>query len=195
MTAPARAALSPARRLLPYLPPLALAVVAGAQFALAHSAPLSPWKGGGFGMFSTQDQPRSRTLRLHLLTDEGAFVVMDDRGPESLRAWPRRVALREVAREAACGAWRTAPLDSVGTVAAPSPAWDWVYRSRTLRQRSALVGVAVPAADDGRAVSVRAARAVVVTVGLDAGADSSVVALREVAAETVRYRDAGCSAS
>lgn len=166
------------------MPPLALAVVAGAQFVLAHATPLSPWKGGGFGMFASQDQPRARTLRVHLLTEAGAFVVLDDRGAESLLAWPRRAALREVARRAACARWRLVPLDSLGAVAAPSPAWDWVYRSPTLRRRAAVAGVAVP---EARGVSVRAARAVVVRLRLEP--DSSVVVSDVIAHATA----SGCS--
>ena len=187
---PPRAALSASRRFLPLIPPLALAVVAVAQFGLAHTAPLSPWKGGGFGMFSTQDQPRARTVRLHLLTPVGAFAVMDDGGGESLRAWPSRGALREVAAEAVCGRWRTVPLDSVGAVAAPSPAWDWVYRTRTMRRRSALAGVAVPD-DDG--VGVDSVRAVVVRQRLTVGADSSVIGSEVVASEVVSRAEARCS--
>lgn len=36
---------------------------------------LSPWKGGGFAMFSTIDSPNQRILRLQLHTDEGAITV------------------------------------------------------------------------------------------------------------------------
>ena len=192
MAGPVPAALSRARRFLPYLPPLALAVVAVAQFALAHGVPLSPWKGGGFGMFATLDQPRARTLRVHVLTDDGAFAVMDGPGDESLLAWPRRASLREAAREAACGRWRLAPLDSVGAVAAPSPVWDWVYRSPTLRERSALAGVAGPAAEGEPAATVRAARAVVTTTRIEPGAASSRVRSEVVAEATIGRAEAGC---
>lgn len=37
------------------IPPLLLVLVALAQIALAHTADLTPWKGGGFGMFATLD--------------------------------------------------------------------------------------------------------------------------------------------
>jgi hypothetical protein len=37
------------------LPPLLLCVVAATQIVLTRTASLTPWKGGGFGMFSTLD--------------------------------------------------------------------------------------------------------------------------------------------
>ena len=46
------------------LPAVLLAVVATAQIALSHVAMLSPWKGGGFGMFATLDGRPFRYARL-----------------------------------------------------------------------------------------------------------------------------------
>jgi hypothetical protein len=40
---------------LKFLPPALLIVVAVIQIGLARTAGLTPWKGGGFGMFSTLD--------------------------------------------------------------------------------------------------------------------------------------------
>ena len=45
------------------LPGALLALVAGFQIALAHFTPLSPWKGGGFGMFASLDGGSFRTVR------------------------------------------------------------------------------------------------------------------------------------
>ena len=42
-------------RLLPYLPPLLLCLVALLQLFLVRTHDLTPWRGGGFGMFSTND--------------------------------------------------------------------------------------------------------------------------------------------
>jgi hypothetical protein len=42
-------------RYLPYFPALLLFVVACMQVYLVRTHDLSPWKGGGFGMFSTND--------------------------------------------------------------------------------------------------------------------------------------------
>jgi hypothetical protein len=42
--------------------PALLAAVAAIQIGLVNWAGLSPWKGGGFGMFSTIDSVRERTV-------------------------------------------------------------------------------------------------------------------------------------
>lgn len=44
------------------LPAWLLVVVAAAQVIAAKAGPLSPWLGGGFGMFSTTDAPSRRHL-------------------------------------------------------------------------------------------------------------------------------------
>ncbi|ODA29169.1 hypothetical protein [Planctopirus hydrillae] len=43
-----------------------LLLVAFTQLALVKQTRLSPWKGGGFGMFSTLDAPDARVIRLAL---------------------------------------------------------------------------------------------------------------------------------
>jgi len=52
------------QKLLPLLAPAALAALALAQVVLVHTTWLSPWKGGGFGMFSTNDHGAFRTVRV-----------------------------------------------------------------------------------------------------------------------------------
>lgn len=44
-----------------------LGLVAGAQFFLAQTRDLVPWKGGGFGMFSTVDTLEQRAVRYEVL--------------------------------------------------------------------------------------------------------------------------------
>jgi hypothetical protein len=44
------------------VPPLLLFVVAVMQIALARTADLTPWKGGGFGMFATVDHAAYRAV-------------------------------------------------------------------------------------------------------------------------------------
>ena len=56
------------------LPVSLLLVVACAQVMLATTAGLSPWKGGGFGMFSTTDDGGRRYVRV--------FVSAADRSEE-----------------------------------------------------------------------------------------------------------------
>ena len=49
------------------LPPILLVVVALVQIGLAHTEYLSPWSGGGFGMFSSQDAGGNRHLHVFAL--------------------------------------------------------------------------------------------------------------------------------
>jgi hypothetical protein len=46
------------------LPVLILVAVAAVQIGLSRTAALTPWKGGGFGMFATSDHGGQRTLRI-----------------------------------------------------------------------------------------------------------------------------------
>ena len=52
------------------LPAVLLTLVAGNQLWLAGSESLSPWSGGGFGMFSSTDSPGHRHLHA-FVTNEG----------------------------------------------------------------------------------------------------------------------------
>ena len=56
------------------LPVVLLVAMACVQVALTRSAGLSPWKGGGFGMFSTTDDGGRRHVRI--------FVTAADRSEE-----------------------------------------------------------------------------------------------------------------
>jgi hypothetical protein len=56
------------------LPVALLLTVAGVQVILTRTAGLSPWKGGGFGMFSTTDDAGRRSVRV--------FVSAPDRSEE-----------------------------------------------------------------------------------------------------------------
>lgn len=71
------------------LPVALLVVVAGVQVTLARTAHLSPWKGGGFGMFSTTDDAGRRYVRV--------FVSAAERSEEVAIA----PSLEEAARRAA----------------------------------------------------------------------------------------------
>lgn len=62
------------------VPPVALlVVVALLQMTLAHTVGLSPWKGGGFGMFSTVDSPDYRMVivTVRLEGSEGRVPLRD----------------------------------------------------------------------------------------------------------------------
>ena len=71
------------------LPVALLVAVAGVQVLLAITAGLSPWKGGGFGMFSTTDDGGRRYVRI--------FVTAPERS-EEIRVAP---SLEDAARRAA----------------------------------------------------------------------------------------------
>jgi hypothetical protein len=63
------------QRLLAFLAPGVLVLVACVQMTFVRTHDLTPWKGGGFGMFSTLDSQVTRALRVVLLTEEGEAVV------------------------------------------------------------------------------------------------------------------------
>jgi len=48
------------------IPTFLLIIVACVQIYLARNADLTPWKGGGFGMFSTTDGNANRYLRVYV---------------------------------------------------------------------------------------------------------------------------------
>lgn len=59
--------------------PALLLMVAVAQMALAATTELTPWKGGGFGMFATIDEPGQRVLEVELsLQGERSTIVLTD---------------------------------------------------------------------------------------------------------------------
>lgn len=55
-------------RFVIYFPVLLLVIIASIQIYLVYSANLSPWSGGGFGMFSTTDAGGSRHLHAYSVT-------------------------------------------------------------------------------------------------------------------------------
>ena len=55
--------------------PLLLLIVAALQVLLVHTTNLSPWKGGGFGMFSTVDSPDVRVLQAFVTVGGEEFPV------------------------------------------------------------------------------------------------------------------------
>jgi hypothetical protein len=68
--------------------PLLLCSIACLQIFLAMTKSLSPWKGGGFGMFSTVDSPDARFLRIYLINgNEETAVPL----PDSLKIVGREV--------------------------------------------------------------------------------------------------------
>jgi hypothetical protein len=62
-------------RLLRVAAPAVLALIACLQLYLADTHNLSPWKGGGFSMFSAVDRPDRRIVRGYLDTREGRVAI------------------------------------------------------------------------------------------------------------------------
>ena len=93
--------LSRRDRVLASLVPLVLVIVATWQIATALTDDLTPWKGGGFGMFATADHLDTRVLRSYLANDgdltpveHEATIAVALQGEQarfsSLRAHPTR---------------------------------------------------------------------------------------------------------
>jgi hypothetical protein len=89
--------------------PILLCAVACLQIFLAMTKSLSPWKGGGFGMFSTVDSPDARFLRIYLINgNEETAVLLPDHlktlGRE-LQTIPSAALASDLAQRLAQGTW------------------------------------------------------------------------------------------
>jgi hypothetical protein len=100
--APARRAARTGAARLPLLPPALLALLGVVQIALAFGAGLSPWKGGGFGMFASTDHGGFREVRVLAETAEGEQRVPippeHQRAARRAREMPSAAALRALGR-------------------------------------------------------------------------------------------------
>lgn len=85
------------------LPALILTVVAFTQLYLAHTSNLSPWKGGGFGMFAAVDAPAMRIIMAEGLDENGqrlrldAYSALDDNTVRRIRSFPKPSDLEQLA--------------------------------------------------------------------------------------------------
>ena len=131
------------RALAPWLAPGALVVIALHQIALAQLADLSPWKGGGYGMFSTTDHGGARFLRVYALDAGGERRV--PLPPElvnrsyRVRDLPSPRGLRRLAREIAAAA----PESVAGSASLRLEVWRTVHDPITLEPRRAVLREAV----------------------------------------------------
>jgi hypothetical protein len=102
--------------MLASLAPALLCCVALLQFVLTKTSALSPWKGGGFGMFSTVDSPAARFLRITLLTDDGGIRALNPSELRTLelqlRTMPTRSRATELADKLAAGTWTRLSMES-----------------------------------------------------------------------------------
>ncbi|WP_416669482.1 hypothetical protein [Egbenema bharatensis] len=85
------------------LPATILVIVALLQLYLTQTANLSPWKGGGFGMFGAIDSPDMRVIQAEGLDQEGNLIqldvysALDDRTIWRTRTLPRQSDLEQMA--------------------------------------------------------------------------------------------------
>jgi hypothetical protein len=100
-----------------YGAPALLAAVALFQGYQTERHDLTPWRGGGFGMFSTVDVPTARFFRLYLATDEGeipaplpATLAISFREVQTL---PTEAGLRRLAGQLAAATWAVPDLPRI----------------------------------------------------------------------------------
>lgn len=87
--------------LLPLLPPTLLCLVALGQIYLARTADFTPWKGGGFGMFSTNDDVY-RPVEVWVVDPKGERQIEIspyDRGRMGVAAFPTIDRLNALGRQ------------------------------------------------------------------------------------------------
>jgi len=98
--------------------PLVLLVVLVLHIGMRASADLTPWKGGGFGMFSTVDSPGTRLLRVELRGESGTFLVaVPERYKQAAsdaRAAPSPERLEHLATALAAETWALPRFPGVG---------------------------------------------------------------------------------
>jgi hypothetical protein len=86
-------------------PSALLCLIAGAQMILASTAGLSPWKGGGFGMFASIDGVPFRWVRLYVhaaeRSEEIALPASLEDAADRVAAWPHRRAMDALAHAVA----------------------------------------------------------------------------------------------
>jgi hypothetical protein len=117
-------------------PVLLLVIVGLVQVALAKGTALTPWKGGGFGMFSTLDHAGQRALRIVVTAPDRSEEIAitrsladaADRATALPGRWQlTRLAEHVVARERR----RQRPVSAVHI-----ECWRTVHDTRTLRPTS-----------------------------------------------------------
>lgn len=90
------------RRVAIALPTALLLTVAGVQMILTRTDHLSPWKGGGFGMFASVDGLPFRWVRLYVSASERSEELslplsLEDQAHRVV-TWPREAAMQRLGR-------------------------------------------------------------------------------------------------
>lgn len=111
-------------RLLKFAAPALLSALACVQLVLGLFFGLTPWKGGGFGMFSTIDSNGARSMRVYLDTDKGEVPT---KAPSWLgerrnhaHSLPAGFRLQSIAEELAGASWVYSKKDTEASQASPS---------------------------------------------------------------------------
>jgi hypothetical protein len=120
---------------LRYLPPALLVVVAIHQAVLVETRDLTPWLGGGFGMFSTTEGPGDRIVRAIAILPAGEREVripsaLEDRAYRA-RALPEDRRLRGLASDIA----RLEPVARLSPRAIRVEVWNIAFDRETLAPR------------------------------------------------------------
>ena len=94
------------KSLLAHVAPLLLGIVAVLQMVILAQTSLSPWKLGGFGMYSGVDSVAARWIRAALVTDAAEIPIFFERAlagrpavetfARAVRAMPTRQALADL---------------------------------------------------------------------------------------------------
>jgi hypothetical protein len=144
-------------RALSVLVPAVMVAIATLQLSLSQAQSLTPWKGGGFGMFSTVDSRDARFLRVYAITADGELPVRMPRPMAALaseaRSLPTRARFETLARQLAATEWvagddqtRTrlrarakadAGLASIGVHAIRVEYWHYEFDAPARRLRAA----------------------------------------------------------
>lgn len=124
------------KRWVGLLAPAMLITVAAGQLYAATQHTLSPWKGGGFGMFSTVDSPGNRFVRCVLVGKPRGeadaepvevFVPLPTSREyldtlDQLKSWPDAATLQELADEFLSKNWYWVPRGFVAGANEAAPA-------------------------------------------------------------------------
>lgn len=109
-----------------YAAPAVLLAVAAVQIYVVETTYLTPWEGGGFGMFSTVDAARARFVRTFLITPGGEVPVERpaylDHYVRKLRVLPTKERAARMAGALARATWvadETIPSDTT------APTYRW----------------------------------------------------------------------
>lgn len=106
------------KKILRWLTPLLLFCIAGTQIFLVFTYNLTPWKGGGFGMFAYIDRMNHRPVHLTITNSQGHFIanpslLIGNKGISQIQSLPTKARIKDLAELALKTNWI---IDSTKTV-------------------------------------------------------------------------------